>query len=95
METYKVIEGYEGYSVSDHGNVKNNTTGQIWRGGSSKIKKHFNVVLRKNNKSHNKNVHSLVANAFIQNPQNKSCIDHIDNNPQNNNISNLRSATDS
>ncbi len=29
METYKVIKGFEGYSVSDHGNVKNNKTGRI------------------------------------------------------------------
>ena len=29
METYKVIEGFEGYSISDHGNVKNNKTGRV------------------------------------------------------------------
>jgi len=29
METYKVIEGFEDYSVSDHGNVNNNSTGLI------------------------------------------------------------------
>jgi hypothetical protein len=29
METYKVVKGFENYSVSDHGNVKNNKSGRI------------------------------------------------------------------
>lgn len=35
-------------------------------------------------------VHRVVAEAFIPNPNNYSCIDHIDDNPQNNNSSNLQ-----
>ena len=38
-------------------------------------------------------VHRLVAEAFIQNPQNKPLIDHLDRNRQNNNINNLRWCT--
>ena len=34
-------------------------------------------------------LHRLVACAFINNPDNKECVDHKDNNPQNNHISNL------
>ena len=29
METFKIIEGFENYSVSNHGNVRNNKTGRI------------------------------------------------------------------
>ena len=29
VETYKKIEGFENYSVSDFGNVRNNKTGRI------------------------------------------------------------------
>ena len=38
-------------------------------------------------------VHRLVALAFLENPDNKPMIDHIDNNPSNNNVKNLRWAT--
>ena len=42
-----------------------------------------------------KPIHRLVAQAFLENPDNKRCVDHIDRNKLNNHISNLRYATDS
>lgn len=38
-------------------------------------------------------VHRMVAQAFIPNPENKPFIDHIDVNPSNNNVENLRWVT--
>lgn len=39
-------------------------------------------------------VHRLVANAFLENPENKRCVCHKDNNPKNNHVDNLYWGTD-
>jgi len=40
-------------------------------------------------------IHRLVGKAFIPNPENKCCINHIDNNGENNNVNNLEWVTHS
>jgi len=49
--------------------------------------------LYKDDKYHNRLLHRLLAEAFIPNPENKPTVDHIDRNPANNKLSNLRWAT--
>ena len=86
-EEFKIIKDHENYSISNLGNVKNNKTGLILRQSLRKGYKKVNL----NNKT--KEVHRLVALAFIPNLENKRCVDHIDTNKTNNNMSNLRWAT--
>ena len=101
MEKWKAIKGYEGnYNVSNQGRVKSYRKcigGYIL---SPKIERlnHTSyevVTLSVNGKKKQNRVHRLVAEAFIDNPENKCCVNHIDNNGTNNIYSNLEWATQS
>lgn len=52
------------------------------------------VLLRKEgSKPKFTQVHRLVAEAFIPNPENKPCVNHLDENPLNNDVNNLEWST--
>jgi hypothetical protein len=93
MEEWKFINGYENYKISDHGNVKNIITNKMLKPRINN--RGYNNVDLYNIGKRTKPIHRLVAEAFLENPDDKRCVDHIDRNKLNNHISNLRYATDS
>lgn len=54
---------------------------------------YLKVLLYKDKITYNKKIHRLVASAFIANPENKPYVNHIDENPHNNHVSNLEWST--
>jgi len=93
-EHYAIISNFSNYAISTCGNVLNITTGRILKPGIN-TGGYYYVNLYKNKKVKNKRIHKLVSNAFLDNPENKKCCDHIDRDRKNNNITNLRYATSS
>lgn len=100
MEIWKDIEGYNGnYQVSNLGNVRSmprNGTVKYPKMLKQKIQWNGRMSVSLNNKyriRQSKSVHRIVAFAFIPNPENKPCINHIDGNPKNNSVENLEWCT--
>ena len=88
MGQWRDIEGYEGlYQVSNEGRVKN-SKGKILKGEKS-CWGYLRVGLWKDGKQAHKQIHRLVAEAFIPNPQNLPQVNHKDENKQNNSVDNL------
>lgn len=79
------------YTVDYIGNVYGNT-GKRLRPAKDK-KGYLRVGLMIHGKLCTKKVHRLIAEAFIPNPQNKPCVNHIDGNKENNWVSNLEWVT--
>ena len=93
-EIWKRIDGYANYEVSNFGRVCNATTERMLKAnlGSSG---YLAVSLSKKEKAKTHNIHKLVAHEWLDNPDNKRCVDHMDGNQNNNHIENLRWATHS
>ena len=92
MEEYRTIKDFETYEISNLGNVRNINTGKI-------LNQHLNhegykrCDLYNNKKRFTKSIHRMIADAFIPNPENKECVDHINGNRQENSLNNLRWAS--
>ena len=105
-EVFVDIPGYEGYyQVSNYGNVRSldrvikEKTGktQTLKGRILKLRinpgGYYYVEFSKNGNRATFAIHQLVAQAFLDNPDNKPTVNHINGNKLNNSLSNLEWAT--
>lgn len=92
MEHWKSVVGYEGlYEVSNHGSVRSLKCGRIREMSKARNPKNYEFVcLMKEGTKNTCRVHRMVGEAFLPPVEGKETIDHIDRNPQNNHVSNLR-----
>ena len=84
----KEIKGFEGlYTIDEDGNVYSIRSKIYLK--PRKRGDYFYVGLHKSGSTTNKDIHRLVAEAFLNNPNNLPCVNHKDENKTNNNVNNL------
>tara|TARA_R110000787_G_scaffold71230_2_gene158511 strand:+ start:117 stop:653 length:537 start_codon:yes stop_codon:yes gene_type:complete len=101
MEIFKDVKGYEGfYQVSNYGNVKSlarkGRKKDILLKPSKDKNGYYYIVFCHNHISKTVKIHQLVAIAFLNHYPNRYdglIVDHIDNNPSNNTLSNIQLIT--
>lgn len=97
METWKTI--FQKYQVSDLGNVKSlnyhREKREYFLAKNKRPNGYLSVHLCVEGKEKRYLVHRLVAEAFIPNPDNKPCINHINGDKTDNRIENLEWCTQS
>lgn len=95
-EIWKDISGYEDmYQISNFGNlraIKSSSSGEkscFIKTPTLTHKGYENISLYKNGKRNFFRIHRLVAEYFIDNPNNYPQVNHIDGNKSNNRVDNL------
>ena len=95
MKTIMEIEGYPNYLIYPEGRIwSKKGKGRFLKPATQK-NGYRRVCLSRDKKPKMFLVHRLVAQAFIPNPDNKPEVDHINNNPHDNRLENLRWVTKS
>lgn len=89
---WKKINDFDRYSVSDSGEIRNDETGYIIHPQEDKDG-YLMANLHNGKQRRYVGIHRLVAEAFIDNPNNYPQVNHKDENPLNNCVDNLEWCT--
>lgn len=87
-ERWKRVRGLPIYWVSNRGRVWSDVSGMFVY-GTPLSSGHIDVSLKVNGRRVHRFMHRLVAEAFISNPNNYPIVRHLDDDPSNNDVSNL------
>lgn len=92
VETFVKIEGFNNYEVSNLGKIRNIKSGRTLKPYLDN-NGYLRLCLCEKNKKKFLSLHRIIATAFIDNPEGKPCVNHIDENKLNNDLSNLEWCT--
>lgn len=90
----KLIKGFSNYSITLEGVITNIKTGLVksqWLGANG----YYHVDLQQEGVRKKVSIHRLLATHYLDNPEGKRTVNHIDGDKKNNFLGNLEWATDS
>lgn len=90
IEVFKKMEERDGYSISNHGRVRNDLNNRFVKGSRDKD---GYITFNLGRLVIDLKLHRMVAKYFIENPLNKETVNHIDGDKTNNRVDNLEWAT--
>ena len=94
MEEFRDIKGFENYQVSNLGRIYSKKRRVCLKVKRLAGRGYYQVRISKDGKYYYKNLHRLIAETFIPNPENLRTVNHINGNKLDNRFSNLEWADD-